>query len=91
MHCGFIYFMKPCLQCNKNYYCHFCTNILKSCHKCSQILCNNCKNSDLVKCSNCDNKLCKNCISDFLNDNANTQCIDCVLFSKAIENEKRTM
>jgi len=89
IHCGFTYFMTPCFVCNTNYYCHYCTNILKSCHSCSQIACNNCKTSNLVKCSNCNNKLCIDCINKYVNNIYNSKCIDCILFDDAIENENK--
>ena len=88
IHCGFTYFMTPCLVCNTNYYCHYCVDVIKSCNSCSQLCCNGCKSINLVKCSNCDSTFCKSCINNHVNDINNTECIHCILFEKAIQTEK---
>ena len=94
VHCGFTYFMTPCNVCKTNFYCHYCTSVIKSCYSCSQKQCNNCKITtelELVKCSNdnCNAKFCSKCVGEHINNLGNTKCLDCVLFANALEGENQ--
>jgi hypothetical protein len=89
IHCGFMYFMTPCLVCNINYYCHYCVDVLKSCDVCTNLYCNKCKNVNLKICSMCNSKFCNHCVNEHVNDNDNTKCIHCILFQQAIYSENK--
>jgi hypothetical protein len=93
IHCGFVYFMTPCLVCNTNYYCHYCVDVIKSCGPCSQLQCNKCKSSNLLNCSICNSKYCDSCVNEHVTNTDNTKCIHCILFEQAIqtENEQTNM
>lgn len=88
VHCGFTYFMTPCLVCNVNYYCNYCVSVTKSCDPCSQLYCNNCKSYSLDKCVICNSKFCDYCVNNHVNNTDNSKCIHCILFDQAMETEK---